>query len=480
MSLRNVLGSAIPIAAGYFGGPAMAGMMGGQTAGAVAAGALAGGGIAALSGDDVLMGAVGGGLGGYGGGGLRGAADATKLAQAGVGGGTNAGVNTLSNQFVSPYTPAGGFGAQQANSALTGINTGTSAFVPNEALAMNKSLNSQNTFMGAQDINPAIKSGQVPNMGKVNPGRNIGGGGYRSFGDSVTAAGDSISGGVDSAKAAFNDTDTFFSELGDGDTTAGYMKAGLTALPVGVAALTPEYEGDSYNDNPMNRYDPNRRLNLSNDTGISEALKKDSGLRLIAQGGMIKGYAEGGNVGILNRPSLNLNNQQALNLNTGSNIPAPVANPTITSTPGQNVGGSSNQPFSVPTRKEYGTGGPNVVPGDYIGGLGTNYSQDIAGNFRRIAQGGAIKGYAKGGYLDGGNVGDGMSDDIPATINGNQPAALADGEFVVPADVVSHLGNGSSNAGSRRLYEMMDEVRKARTGREKQGKEINAERYMPA
>ena len=87
---------------------------------------------------------------------------------------------------------------------------------------------------------------------------------------------------------------------------------------------------------------------------------------------------------------------------------------------------------------------------------------------------------ANGGYLEGGGVGDGMSDDIPATINGNQPAALADGEFVVPADVVSHLGNGSSNAGSRKLYEMMDEVRRARTGREQQGKEINAERYMPA
>jgi len=476
MSLGNVLGTIAPIAAGYFA-PGAGAFLGNATANAVAAGALAGGGIAALTGDDVLMGAVGGGLGGYGGGGMRGAADATKLAQAGVGGGTNAGVNTLSNQFVSPYTPAGGFGAQQANSALTGINTGTSAFVPNEALAMNKSLNSQNTFMGAQDINPAIKSGQVPNMGKINPGRNIGGGGYRSFGDSVTAAGDSISGGVDSAKAAFNDTDTFFNELGGGDTTAGYMKAGLTALPVGVAALTPEYEGDSYNDNPMNRYDPNRRLNLSNDTGISEALKKDSGLRLIAQGGMIKGYAEGGDVGILNRPSLNLSGP-SLNLNTGSNIPAPVANPNITSSPGQNMGGSTNRPMIGPSKQIY-DGGIQNVPGDYIGGVGSNYSQDIAGNYIRRAQGGAIKGYAEGGYLDGGNVGDGMSDDIPATINGNQPAALADGEFVVPADVVSHLGNGSSNAGSRRLYEMMNEVRKARTGREKQGKEINAERYMP-
>jgi len=85
---------------------------------------------------------------------------------------------------------------------------------------------------------------------------------------------------------------------------------------------------------------------------------------------------------------------------------------------------------------------------------------------------------ARGGYLNG--AGDGMSDSIPATIEGKQPARLADGEFVVPADVVSHLGNGSSKAGSKRLYAMLDKVRHARTGNKKQGKEIKPEKYMPA
>jgi hypothetical protein len=84
---------------------------------------------------------------------------------------------------------------------------------------------------------------------------------------------------------------------------------------------------------------------------------------------------------------------------------------------------------------------------------------------------------AKGGYLNG--HGDGMSDSIPATIEGKQPARLADGEFVIPADVVSHLGNGSSKAGSKRLYAMLDKVRHARTGNKKQGKEIKPEKYMP-
>jgi hypothetical protein len=90
-------------------------------------------------------------------------------------------------------------------------------------------------------------------------------------------------------------------------------------------------------------------------------------------------------------------------------------------------------------------------------------------------------GYAAGGqprFLSGG--GDGMSDSIPATINNKQPARLADGEFVVPADVVSHLGNGSSKAGAKRLYSMMDKVRQARTGKKEQAPAVNTKRLMPA
>jgi hypothetical protein len=75
-----------------------------------------------------------------------------------------------------------------------------------------------------------------------------------------------------------------------------------------------------------------------------------------------------------------------------------------------------------------------------------------------------------------------MSDSIPAVINGPRPqrAALADGEFVIPADVVSHLGNGSTKAGAKRLYQMMDKVRMARVGTKKQGKQINPSKFMPA
>ena len=95
------------------------------------------------------------------------------------------------------------------------------------------------------------------------------------------------------------------------------------------------------------------------------------------------------------------------------------------------------------------------------------------------AGGGSIGGYSDGGRMLKG-PGDGMSDSIPAVIGKKQPARLADGEFVVPADVVSHLGNGSTDAGAKRLYGMMDKIRKARTGKKKQAPSVNVSKYMPA
>jgi len=100
----------------------------------------------------------------------------------------------------------------------------------------------------------------------------------------------------------------------------------------------------------------------------------------------------------------------------------------------------------------------------------------------RYAQGGladlgGYSDYARGGRMLKG-PGDGMSDNIPATIAGKQPARLANEEFVIPADVVSHLGNGSSEAGAKQLYKMMDRVRQARTGKKTQGKQIKADKYL--
>jgi hypothetical protein len=98
-------------------------------------------------------------------------------------------------------------------------------------------------------------------------------------------------------------------------------------------------------------------------------------------------------------------------------------------------------------------------------------------NFIDYASGGGITALKGGNYLSGPT--DGMADKLPANIEGNQEARLSHGEFVIPADVVSHLGNGNSEAGANRLYSMMDKIRKARTGTKKQGRQINPNKFLP-
>jgi len=93
-----------------------------------------------------------------------------------------------------------------------------------------------------------------------------------------------------------------------------------------------------------------------------------------------------------------------------------------------------------------------------------------------------------GSYSDGGQLlrgpGDGVSDDIPAQIGQHQPARLAEGEFVVPARIVSELGNGSTNAGAKRLYDMMNRIQAGRAktmgGKSAYAKDTNAEQHLPA
>ena len=129
------------------------------------------------------------------------------------------------------------------------------------------------------------------------------------------------------------------------------------------------------------------------------------------------------------------------------------------------------------------------------GGRGRRYFSDITYSPKEMNRGGLTGGIANiaprprynigGGipnmssqYLD--SMQDGMADTIPATIDNKDPAALSGGEFVVAADVVSGLGNGNSDAGARELYNMMDRVRKARTGTIQQGKQINPIQMMGA
>ena len=138
--------------------------------------------------------------------------------------------------------------------------------------------------------------------------------------------------------------------------------------------------------------------------------------------------------------------------------------------------GKTNKPRDVGYQ-----GGIPKYTAERVPGQGVKYTRAAGGGLMDLA-GGGLMDLAGGGraarYLRGGT--DGMADKIKTDIDGKQPARLSHGEFVIPADVVSHLGNGNSDAGADVLYDMMAKIRKARTGTTKQGKQINPRKYTPA
>lgn len=144
------------------------------------------------------------------------------------------------------------------------------------------------------------------------------------------------------------------------------------------------------------------------------------------------------------------------------------------------MGGDGPGPSSVGDSGAAGGGGGGAV-GEARGGLSPYFTHHMA------TGGISDAGYNLGGYSDGGRLlrgpGDGVSDSIPAVIGKKQPARLADGEFVVPARIVSELGNGSTEAGARKLYAMMDRIQAARgktVGKGRVAKNSRSEKYLPA
>jgi len=508
MSFWDLAQTAATIAAGVYGGPI--------------AGAAVGGGLSAVRGKDVIMGTVSGAMAGYGGQGMDAAASQTALKSGttnavinqgmnqGITAGTNLTTPTMTgfggsaggsgiNTLPTPTMPSGNFGnVRNIDTTIGGGNlTGPGGNFASPSVPIKTPI-PQNLQGGA---NPNANFGSVqgtnfnnapdysadtafkqrgntnynPNLQNTevganlnNPNTNISSTDKYNFVDQTSVRVPTFS---EKFSAVSNNPREFMKNLGGGNEMYGAGKLGLTGLGLYASAIEPE---DPYGDykmpgNETRNRGPQGQLNLSGESSLN--LNNPYG------------YAKGG--GVTQGKSLNVNNIKPLNVNTGSNTPPPPPSAArAVPASGVNVGGGSGvggifKPFSVDTQFVMGHG---TMPADAVmQGPAQNYTQDIAGNYIRKAQGGIINGYAEGGYLSGGNVpGDGMSDSIPAMIGRGQQAALSEGEFVVPADVVSHLGNGSSNAGSKQLYAMMDQVRKDRTGTEKQGKQINAERYMPA
>ena len=292
-----------------------------------------------------------------------------------------------------------------------------------------------------------------------------------------------------------------------GDTGLRLYAVGGPVTTTGVQSLYSSPDGTAAQNTPMDAYGIGRLNSLANAEAMNNA--------------KVTGYAMGGPVSFADGGDSNKLQDEIAPIDPAAGITSLTAPPTTSQTmptqqvqnaaitlDNQNNQGSIVSQVAANIKADPNYQGKNPIEAAIVKqlkgtdpmqqgqpsqqspqaqGLGSiapsqpmapSYNPSVAMGPTYFAGMNAPRGMAKGGYLDG--QGDGMSDSIPATIEGKQPARLADGEFVVPADVVSHIGNGSSKAGSQRLYSMLDRVRKARTGHAKQGKQINPSKYMPA
>ena len=412
----DFLTTAAPIAAGAMFGPGGAALAAGSVGTAIAAGAATGAGIAALSGDDPLMGAVSGGMGGYGGAGIGQAMSGTAASQSIAAGGPGASVGSSQGQLFSQA----GSSAPQFQGMSSGLGSGF--------------------------------------------------------------------------KASINDPKAFLSNLGGGDATKGAIKLGSAGLPGIGQALVPDYNANP-DDDPMSKYDPKRRLNVNMPTGIQNAMTRDSGLRLnqpfarFAEGGYLPyRFQDSGNFTPEDQEAYRQYMMQRDMREPSKDVVYDEGLQAIENERAR----SMRDPQSVENLRAYQMRDKVTDEERRVRyqSLFDSFARDRA-ELDAMPEGpekdSLIEGndnftreeFNMGGYLETG-MGDGMSDDIPSSIDGAQPAALSENEFVIPADVVSHLGNGSSDAGAEQLYAMMDRVRKARTGNEEQGRDIMPQEYMPA
>ena len=521
--------------------PTLTAALGGSTmAGGIAAGALSGaaisGGMAAIQGKDAGKAALMGGLGGALSGGL-GAYDAanvfnapnlladtaqtmatstpevaTEIAKQGTQQATTGGVNAAGNMvampsptgtgFISPETGAQlntGFGVTQQGSDIAKMAAG-----PEREAALKSLEASQGVF---PEGSAALPGPEVTGQASLQPGftQDISKIPRPSMQDLVDQEAQARGG---AARTIGLKPDSFYSGLNK------YEKIGVQSLPV-LGLMQDEQQQVGPRDDYQS---PLRRL--SPDFRAYEPPRPNPyySARYAAQGGIMQSYQAGGPVERMSMANTAMNPQGGLypqgmidKTQYANPIQRPVSSEMVMDTPGYERSNPMLMAEGGIASFAKGAYLPKGDPGLYRDDNPTTRGQDSftatltrlnnaqkranikglpelkavaqpLGNIEAAAKGGVMS--SLGGYSDGGRMlkgpGDGMSDSIPASIGNKQPARLADGEFVVPADVVSHLGNGSTDAGARKLYAMMDKIRKARTGKKKQAPAVKADRYMPA
>jgi hypothetical protein len=428
-------------------------------------GAAMGGGIAALQGKDVLKGALMGGAGGALGGVLMPAAGGLMGGEAAgtIAGTTGTATGTsLAPAYLSP-TGMAETGSMFAGGSLPGGTANLGLKIP--------------TTMGGLPAGTAASTGATAGTGLTVPS---------SMANAVTT-GAAGSGGIGSFLSA----------------NKGALMGGALGGMMAPGEKPPSPEQGNIRDfdfnpgerNPLfgnpgeNYYTANRGFTEGAVTPVEDYTAANGGIIALAEGGA---------------PGIEMQRYAR---------PVRTVDPAVAAYNAQ-IMERANQQYNVNLRP-----GPNQVPGsigyvappprvarqtgEYTDLINTKRDDDIDEvpqidyyNHSAVdgaANGGLMSSYSGGGlsslgnYSDGGQLlrgpGDGVSDSIPARIGSRQPARLADGEFVVPARIVSELGNGSTDAGAKRLYGMMDRVQKNRkktVGKGKVAVDSKAHRMLPA
>jgi hypothetical protein len=275
--------------------------------------------------------------------------------------------------------------------------------------------------------------------------------------------------------------DAFMARVGGG---SGLLKTGLAAtapmmmtateqpqMPVGDSAMPQRLKYNQGTATPLPAPDVPGYDNLGQDFGRQQRYFPNAGYQQITpeEAKSIRGYATGGPVEAMSQAN-------AVGMNTGY----PQADIT---------GHAYATPWQTPVSQNVVAGtadtGVNRMTGQMLAeGGAVEPTPDFQEPYTAMARGGLSD---LGSYSDGGRLlrgpGDGVSDSIPAVIGRKKPARLADGEFVVPARIVSELGNGSTEAGARKLYAMLDRVQSARKksiGKGKVAKDSRADKLLPA
>jgi hypothetical protein len=490
--------------------PTLTAALGGSSlAGGIAAGALSGaaisGGLAAIQGKDAGQAALMGGLGGGIAGGM-GAYDAANLFNApNLLADTSQQIATATPDIAvtalqegAKITPASFPTIDQAGNALSIPNPAVpGGFISSETGQALATAPSGSGLTAGEMMAGSVRAGPIPQV---------------SAADAAAASKTIGSSGIVTSPRP----ETFYSGLGN------YGKLGVQALPV-MGLL--EQEAEQQQVGPQTQ-EPSKMVGLSPNFKPYTAPQpnpyyKERYPTYAAEGGIMSSYQAGGPVERMSQMNTALNPQGGM-YPQGMIDKTQYAIPTQRPTSMEVVDAGAQRTFADGGIARYAPGGiaqqrylPKGDAGRFVdsdpntrnlspleaamlrnkklmGKSGIKMQEmpktgikSLGGDFSDTAARGGVA--HLGDYSDGGRLlrgpGDGVSDNIPATIGGKQPARLADGEFVVPARIVSELGNGSTEAGAKRLYAMMDRVQKARKktiGKGKIAKDSKSSKYLPA